>query len=231
MVAREKVILSWSGGKDSAIALYKLIKDRSYEIAVLLTTITEEYDRTCMHGIRRVLVEEQADSLGIPLEKVFISKDTSSKMYESIMKGVLERYLDSEIKTVAFGDIFLEDLRKHREGNLAKIGMNAIFPIWKRNTKDLANEFINLGFKAVITCIDGNLLDKKFVGRTFDNQFINELPQDIDPCGENGEFHSFVYEGPIFKQKLLHTKGEIVLRDNRFFYCDIIPIHQYENIN
>ena len=220
----EKALFSWSGGKDSAIALYEIQKSKSYEILALLTTITEDYDRVSMHGLRRSLLERQANSLGISLEKVFITKDASNEEYESKMKEALLRYKNAGVHSVVFGDIFLQDVRKYREENLSKIGMNGVFPIWRRNTTALAHTFIDLGFKAVTICIDSNVLDKRFAARDFDKQFLSELPPTVDPCGENGEFHSFVYDGPIFKENILFKKGEIVLRDNRFYYCDLIPI-------
>jgi len=219
-----KVILSWSGGKESALALHELQQTENYEIAALLTTISQEYDRTSMHGVRRTLLERQAEALGFALEKVFISKDTFNEEYESKMREVLEKYLRAGVSSVVFGDVFLEDVRKYREDNLSKIGMKAIFPMWKRDTTELAHTFIDLGFKAVISCIDSRVLDKKFVGRVFDEQFLSELPSGVDPCGENGEFHSFVYDGPIFREKVSHTIGEVVLRESRFYYCDLMPV-------
>lgn len=218
-----KVLLAWSGGKDSTMALYELQMAHNHEILALLTTITEDYDRISMHGVRRILLEQQADSLGLPLEKVFISKNTSNKEYESKMGEVLTRYLKADISSVVFGDIFLEDVREYREGNLAKVGMRGIFPIWKRKTTELAHTFIDLGFRAIITCVDSTVLDKSFVGRIYDEQFLRELPSNVDPCGENGEFHSFVYDGPIFRERISFTIGDIVLRDNRFYFCDLIP--------
>jgi len=220
----EKVIFSWSGGKDSALALYEVQKSKNYEILALLTTITEDYDRVSMHGLRRSFLEQHANSLGIPLEKVFITKDASNEEYESKMKEALLIYQNAGVHSVVFGDIFLQDVRKYREENLSKIGMNGVFPIWRRNTTELAHSFIDLGFKAVTTCVDSNVLDVRFVGKVFDRQFLSELPPTVDPCGENGEFHSFVYDGPIFRENILFKKGEIVLRDNRFYYCDLIPI-------
>ncbi|MBI2486282.1 MAG: diphthine--ammonia ligase [Deltaproteobacteria bacterium] len=220
----EKVLFSWSGGKDSAMALYDIQKSRDYEVAALLTTVTEDYDRVSMHGLRRVLLERQAESLGYHLEKVLISKNAPNEEYESKMEKVLLKYKSAGVNSVVFGDIFLEDIRKYRESNLAKIGMEGIFPIWKRNSNELAQTFMDLGFKAITICVDSNVLDGKFVGREFDAQFLSDLPSNIDPCGENGEFHSFVYDGPIFREKVSHELGEIILRDNRFYYCDLIAV-------
>ena len=220
----EKVLFTWSGGKDSVLALYELEIKHDYEVVALLTTLTEDYDRISMHGVRSLLLERQANSLGLPIEKVYISKNSSNQEYEANMREVLQKYLTFGISSVVFGDIFLEDLRKYREDNLSKIGMKAVFPIWKRDTAELAHEFIDLGFKAVVTCVDSKVLDKIFIGRLFDEQFLSELPANVDPCGENGEFHSFVYDGPIFKERVSYERGEINLRDNRFWYCDLIPI-------
>jgi len=219
----EKVLFTWSGGKDSALAIYELQKIQKYEILSLLTTITEDYDRISMHGVRRTLLEQQADSLGIPLEKVFLSKNSSNKEYETKMCDCLAKYSKMGVSSVVFGDIFLEDVRKYRENNLAKIGMKGIFPLWKKDTRNIANTFINLGFQAITICVDSNVLDKKFVGRCYNKQFLYELPSNVDPCGENGEFHSFVYDCPLFREKISFTIGDIVLRDNRFWFCDLIP--------
>ncbi|MBU7018342.1 MAG: diphthine--ammonia ligase [Theionarchaea archaeon] len=219
----EKVLLSWSGGKDSALSLYELQKTDLYDVRALLTTVTEDYNRSSMHGVRSVLLEQQADSVGIPLEKVFMPKTVSYEEYESIMQKVCEYYLNAGIFTVVFGDIFLEDVREYREKNLEKIGMKASFPLWGKDTVDIAHEFINLGFKAITTCIDSHVLGKDFVGRDFDEKFLNELPPSVDPCGEHGEFHSFVYDGPVFRKKISCTRGEVVFRENRFYYCDLLP--------
>jgi uncharacterized protein (TIGR00290 family) len=221
---KEKVIFSWSGGKDSALALYKLQKTKNYQIAALLTTINQDYDRTSMHGVRRILLERQAQSLGFALEKVLVSKNCSNEEYERKMQEVLEKHQAAGVCFVVFGDIFLEDLRKYRQEKLSKIKMKAVFPIWRLNTTELANTFIDSGFKAVVTCVDSNSFDRKFVGRAFDKQFLSELPSGVDPCGENGEFHSFVYDGPIFRQRILHKTGKVVLKENRFYYCDLLPL-------
>jgi len=220
----EKVLFTWSGGKDSAMALYELQREKRYEVAALLTTVTEDYDRISMHGVRRVLLQQQATSLGYPLEIVYLSKNSSNEEYEARLKEKLSQYKARGISFVVFGDIFLEDLRKYRENNLAQVGMKGVFPIWKRDTRELAHTFINLGFKAIITCVDSNALDKRFVGRAYDEQFLSELPASIDPCGENGEFHSFVYDGPIFRERIPFRKGRVVLRDNRFYFCDLMPV-------
>ena len=220
---REKVIVAWSGGKDSALALYEILNAKSYEVLELLTTVTEDYDRISIHGVRRVLLEQQARSLGFPLEEMLISKGASDEEYGREMLRILTRRLASGVFSVVFGDIFLEDVRKYREQTLMKIGMKGIFPLWKRDTRQLARTFIDLGFKAVITCVDSKSLGKDFVGREFDRQFLADLPFNVDPCGENGEFHSFVYDGPIFSERIFFTKGEIVLRENRFYYCDLVP--------
>jgi uncharacterized protein (TIGR00290 family) len=219
----ERILLSWSGGKDSAMALYELQITRAYDTSALLTTVTEDYDRISMHGVRRILLEQQAHSLGFPLETVNITKSASNDEYEAKMRTKLMEQQSRGVSSVAFGDIFLEDLRKYREENLSKIGMKGIFPIWKRETTELANTFIDLGFKAIITCVDSKVLDKTFAGRIFDEQFLADLPSSVDPCGENGEFHSFVYDGPTFRKEIAFTVGEVVLRDSRFYFCDLIP--------
>lgn len=221
---RERILLSWSGGKDSTYTLYELKRLKEFEIAALVTTVTEDYDRISMHGVRRVLLEQQAASLGLPLEKVMITRNASNREYEAKMQALLERYLSQGVSKVAFGDIFLEDLRQYREDNLAKIGMCGVFPVWKRDTLEMARSFIAAGFRTVISCVDSQALDGKFVGRDFDEQFLADLPPNVDPCGENGEFHSFVYEGPLFRAPIALRKGEITLRDNRFYYCDLIPV-------
>ncbi|HUH96682.1 MAG TPA: hypothetical protein VLZ89_04940 [Anaerolineales bacterium] len=219
----ENVIVSWSGGKDSAAALYEILKDPGYRVSALLTTVTEDYDRISIHGVRRILLERQVASLGFPLEKVFISRNASNEEYESKMGQILAKYRDAGTTSVVFGDIFLEDLRKYREDKLAILNMRGIFPVWKRNTRELAHSLLGLGFKAITTCVDTEALDCQFVGRMIDQQFLSELPAAVDACGENGEYHSFVYDGPIFRERIPYTLGETVLRENRFCYCDLIP--------
>jgi uncharacterized protein (TIGR00290 family) len=219
----ERVNLSWSGGKDSALAFRELSHDPHYEIRSLLTTITEGYDRISMHGVRISLLDQQAKALAMPLVKVAIPQSANNEQYESRMREALARERANGVTTVAFGDIFLEDIRRYREEKLSQVGMKAVFPIWKRDTRELALEFINAGFRAILTCVDSKQLDSSFVGRTFDRSLLRDLPSKVDPCGENGEFHTFVYAGPIFGQPIPVRKGEIVLRENRFYYCDLLP--------
>jgi uncharacterized protein (TIGR00290 family) len=224
-VQMPKAILSWSGGKDSALALYEIQQAGDYEILALLTTITEEYDRSSMHGIRRPLIEQQAESIGISLEKVLLSPVSSNEEYDAKMREMLERHQKKGVSTVVFGDIYLEDVRKYREERLASIGMKAVFPLWGRDTAEMARTFIRQGFSAVITCVDTEQLDRSYAGRAFDKDMLASLPAGVDPCGENGEFHSFVYDGPIFKHSIPHRTGEVVLRDERFAFCDLIQEH------
>ena len=220
----EKVLFTWSGGKDSALALYEIVNAGDYEIAALLTTVTEDYDRVSMHGVRTALLEQQAQSLRLHLEKVYISRDSSSEQYEVRMGETLLRYRSRGVSSVVYGDIFLEDVRKYREDNLSRARMKGLFPLWGRDTAELARTFIDLGFKAVITCVDSDALGKEFAGREYDGRFLSELPAYVDPCGENGEFHSFVYKGPIFRESIQYKKGKVVLRDKRFCFCDLAPV-------
>ena len=217
---REKVMLSWSGGKDSAMALHATSHNQQYEIVGLLTTVTEDYHRISMHGVREALLEQQARSIGLPISRVLISKNGSNEEYESQMKEALLKSQQSGVNAVVFGDIFLEDIRKYREENLARVGMKGVFPLWGKD--NLPQAFIDAGFKAIVTCVDAEALDKKFVGRLFDREFLYELPASVDPNGENGEFHSFAYEGPIFRKKISYRIGEVVKRGS-FYFCDLEP--------
>jgi len=221
---KEKVFVSWSGGKDSALALYEIQNKKEYEIVSLFSTITKDYDRVTMHGVRRVLLEEQARAIGIPVHEVFIPKNVSNEEYNSIMEKEMIEAKKNGISSVVFGDIFLEDVRKYREENLSKVSMKGIFPLWKRNSREIVMNFIKLGFKAIVVCVDSNALDKKFIGRIIDEKFLEELPEKVDPAGENGEYHTFVYDGPIFKKKVKFNEGEVVFRENRFYYLDLIPV-------
>ena len=214
----EKVLFCWSGGKDSAISLYEIQKKKQYEIVSLLTTITEGYDRVSLHGVRRTLIEQQAYSLGLPIEEVFISRSSSNEEYESKMRETLTRFKKDGVSSVVFGDVFLEEVRKYREANLSKLGMKGIFPIWGRDTTELTRSFIALGFQAIVICVDAKVLDKRFVGRLLNEQFVTELPSNVDTGGEKGEFHSFVFDGPIFKETITYTLGERVLKNSCYFY-------------
>lgn len=219
----ERILFGWSGGKDSSLALREILRAGQYEVAALVTTCTEGYDRISMHGVRCSLLEQQAAALNLPLEKVFISQRASNEEYEERTKRALLRHKASGITKVAFGDLFLEEIRQYRNRLLAGIGMSALYPIWGRDTKALAREFVRDGFGAVLVCVNPRLLDKSFAGRTLDETALDDLPADVDPCGENGEFHSFVFEGPIFKQPIRCTRGEVVLRDN-FYFADLLPV-------
>jgi uncharacterized protein (TIGR00290 family) len=219
----KKIVVGWSGGKDSALALYEVQKAGGYDAVELLTTVTEDYDRISIHDVRRVLLEQQAEALGLPLEKMLIPKGASNKEYEEELLTLLRSYRNRGFVSVVFGDIFLADVKKYRDDLLAKIGMRGIYPLWKRSTKELAERFVSLGFKAVITVVDSNALGKEFAGREYDRQFLADLPVGVDPCGENGEFHSFVYDGPLFSKAVAFTKGAVAFRESRFWHCDLIP--------
>ena len=205
------------------MALHELRRDPLREVAALLTTVTEGYDRISMHGVRRILLEQQAAALGLPLEIVTIPPQCVNTEYESRMEAMLLTWKNRGVTDVAFGDIFLQDLREYREKNLARVGMNALFPLWLRPTSDLVREFIALGFRAVTVCVDPKILDASFVGREIDAEFLAALPAEADPCGENGEFHSFVYDGPGFSAPVQFAPGERVLRDG-FYFCDLLRV-------
>jgi uncharacterized protein (TIGR00290 family) len=219
----EKALVSWSGGKDSAMALAEILRSGEYDVAALLTTVTRDYDRISMHGVRRALLHRQAESLGLSLEELFITKNASNAEYEACMEKTLSAYRNRGITTVVFGDIFLEDLRQYREEKLSALNLRGLFPLWKKETNALAREFIAAGFKAVTTCVDTKVLGEEFVGREIDEAFLSDLPPGVDPCGEEGEYHSFVYDAPIFRKRIEFTVGEKVLRDERFYFCDLIP--------
>jgi uncharacterized protein (TIGR00290 family) len=219
---KEKILLAWSGGKDSCMTLYEMQKNHNCEIAALLTTITEGYNRISMHGVRAELVERQAECLGMPLHKVFIPKEATNDLYESRMEQALIQYKADSVSSVAFGDLFLEDVKSYRENNLARISMKGLFPLWKTDTRQLARNFVDVGFKAVVACVDSRVLDKSFVGKVIDDDFLRRLPAQVDPCGENGEFHSFVFDGPLFSDSVSFAVGEVVLRDS-FWFCDLVP--------
>ncbi len=219
----EQAVFCWSGGKDSALAFYELAKDSRYKVVSLMTTVTADYDRISMHGVRRSLLQQQAKNLDLPVYEIPISKASSNEEYETKMAAALDHFKAKGVLTVVFGDIFLGELRKYREGNLARVGLKALFPIWHRDTGELSRTLVSSGFKAITSVIDTRKLDKKFAGRLIDNQFLDELPQGVDPCGENGEYHSFVFDGPIFKSPIPVTTGDKVMRDSFFYFCDLLP--------
>lgn len=216
----EPVLFCWSGGKDSAMALHALLQQPELSVSALLTTVTEGYERVSMHGVRRELLERQAQSIGLPLHEVRIPPQCVNPIYEKRMEEVLRAHYDKGVRRVAFGDIFLEDLRRYRENNLARIGMTGLFPIWKRDTRELAEGFCRQGFRAFVVCVDRRALDRAFAGRELDESFFRGLPEGVDPCGENGEFHTFVFDGPIFREPVDCETGDIVERDG-FFFCDL----------
>jgi uncharacterized protein (TIGR00290 family) len=222
-IIKERIVLSWSGGKDSTMAAYHLLASRKYEIAALWTTVTEEFDRISMHGVRRMLLEQQADSLGIALYVMQIPKDCSNEIYEARMRETLGQFKAQGIMKIAFGDLFLEDVRQYRDRLLAEAGMQGLYPLWKRDTEELVRTFIGLGFKAILACVDTHAIDASFAGREIDHDLLRDLPESADPCGEYGEYHSFVYAGPIFSQAITCKAGQSVMRTPRFNYCDIVP--------
>jgi uncharacterized protein (TIGR00290 family) len=221
-IGNTRVLMSWSGGKDSCLALYEIQRGQDYSVAALLTTVTRDYDRISMHGVRRALLEEQANCLGLPLHNVFISKDATNEEYEVKMAEAFSAYGHQGLNTIVFGDLFLEDIRAFRERFLAQHNMRGLFPVWKRDTSKFIEEFIALGFKAVVTCVDSKILDQSFAGSLIDESFISTLPAHVDPCGENGEFHSFVFDGPNFSMPVRFSIGEAVLRGS-FWFRDLLP--------
>jgi uncharacterized protein (TIGR00290 family) len=218
---RTRVALSWSGGKDSALVLWTL-RRRLLEPVALITSVTETYERISMHGVRRELLARQAKALEIPLVEVVIPPDCVNAIYDARMAEAFAAAPLSAVDAVAFGDLFLEDVRAYREGRLAASGKRGLFPLWGHDTAALAREFIDAGFEATLVCIDPHVLDASFCGRRYDERLLAELPPDVDPCGENGEFHTFVSAGPIFAAPIACERGEIVERDG-FVFCDLTP--------
>jgi len=221
MSTPEPILFCWSGGKDSAMALHALLQTENVRVTGLLTTVTEGFERVSMHGVRRELLQRQAAGIGLQLQEVRIPPQCVNPVYEARMEAAMRDAYEQGIRKIAFGDIFLEDLRAYREKKLARVGMEAVFPIWKRDTKELAQEFVRLGFCARTVCIDPRILDRSFAGRELDDSFFRDLPPHADSCGENGEFHTFVYDGPIFKHPVKCKTGEVVERDS-FVFCDLL---------
>ncbi len=232
-VVKEKIVFCWSGGKDSALALHRLQQDPRYEVASLLTTCNAYFQRVSMHGVRISLAQRQARSIGLPLDIVGLSERASNDEYQAKMSDYLLARKKDGVTGMAFGDIFLEDLKQWREANLATIGMRGIFPLWKENTSRLIEEFLSLGFSSITCCVNDAYLGEDSVGRVINKDFIATLPCGVDPCGENGEFHSFAFDGPIFKQPVIFTIGQKVYRPidgpqplasstKGFWFCDLL---------
>ncbi len=206
------IIINWSGGKDSALALYHTLKNEAHRIKSLTTTINAELKRITMHGVHVDLLDEQAKQLQLPLHKTLLPTDVDMPTYDAIMQEELSSWKAKGIEYSLFGDIFLEDLKSYREIELQKAGIQGIFPLWKRNTTEVLREFLDLGFKTIVVCVNSEKLPKEFSGRIIDENFIKDLPKDVDPCGENGEFHTFVYDGPIFKKPISFKVGKTLLK-------------------
>ncbi|HEX6930319.1 MAG TPA: ATP-binding protein [Gammaproteobacteria bacterium] len=217
------VVMAWSGGKDSALALWRLRDDPRYEVVALLTTLSEPYRRIVMHGVREEVLDAQAAAIGLPLTKTWLPATPSNTDYETRMGNALRAFRESGVLHVAHGDLFLEDVRAFRDAQLARLDMHGLYPLWGEDTRLLARTFTHRGFKATISCVDGEKLGPRFAGREFDYALQQDLPPGIDPCGEYGEFHSCVHVGPIFRRPLSLRTGERVTRMNRFHYCDLLP--------
>lgn len=224
---KERIVVGWSGGKDSALALREIFASDAYDIVALVTTVTAGYDRISMHGVRCSLLEQQAAAIGLPLRKVTISPGATNAAYEAAMHDALREFRWAGVTRVVFGDLFLEEIRAYRDRMLAEVGMTAIYPVWGRNTAQLARDFIAYGFEAVLVCVDPKQIDGSFAGRRFDHALLRDLPASADPCGENGEFHTFVFNGPIFRRPVPIQSGESAVRDG-FCFCDFLPANDPE---
>lgn len=244
---KKKSLFNWSSGKDSALALYKTLSNLEIEIDCLLTSVSHQHQRISMHGVRIELLKQQAKSIGLPLEIMEIPEMPTMEVYENVMRETLEKFKKKGITHSIFGDIFLEDLRKYRDEKLNEVGFEAIYPLWNTPTDELIKEFIQLGFKTIVVCVNERFLDKIFVGRIIDQNFIDDLPKNVDVCGENGEFHTFTFDGPIFSKPIVYDIGDVVYRkyekpknedlsntacdtnasnafDFGFWYCDLLPL-------
>jgi uncharacterized protein (TIGR00290 family) len=222
MPGRPKALVSWSSGKDSAFALHLIRQSGEVEIAGLVTTVATEFGRVAMHGVREALLDAQAEALHLKCWKVPLPWPCSNAIYEQEMFRALRAARTEGITHLVFGDLFLVDLRAYREAQLAKIGVEGVFPLWMRDTRQLAQEMLASGLRATLTCIDPKKLSPSFAGRTFDSALLADLPRDVDPCGENGEFHTFAFAGPIFQKPIDFTVGETVERDG-FVFADLLP--------
>lgn len=231
----KKTYLNWSSGKDSALALYRMSERGDYDVQTLVTTVNRDFGRVSMHGLSETLLGLQAKSIGLPLRKIYFPAVVDMETYDRTMKKETALLYGKGYRYAAFGDIFLEDLKKYREERLAETGLEAVFPLWKQDTRKLLEEFLELGFKAVTVCVNARVLGPEFCGREIDHSFIRDLPGGVDACGENGEFHTFVYDGPVFRYPVGFKTGEKVLKsygpennekqnwDNSFWYCDLSP--------
>ncbi|HVX38345.1 MAG TPA: hypothetical protein VHB25_02135 [Gemmatimonadaceae bacterium] len=222
---RAPIVLSWSGGKDSALALAALRADPALAVVGLLTSVTEGYDRVSIHGVRRALLHAQAESLRLPLHEIVLQPQCSNEAYDAAVAGALAelRAHRPDVRRIAYGDLFLEDVRRYREARIAALGFEACFPLWGLSTDRLARDFVVRGFEARLVCVDTTQLDGSFAGAAFDHDLLDALPTSVDPCGERGEFHTFVSYGPGWAQRVAYDVGETVLRDGRFMYCDLVP--------
>ncbi|SEK60118.1 MJ0570-related uncharacterized domain-containing protein [Chitinophaga rupis] len=227
--------MNWSSGKDACFALWTLQQQGLYDVRYLFTTLNAGFNRVSMHGVREALLDEQARQVNIPLKKAYLQEHASMEDYNAMMQAQMAAMVQEGIQHAVFGDIFLDDLRLYREAQLARIGMQAVFPIWKQDSRQLVLQMIQAGFKAVVVCANARYLDSSFAGRLVDEQFLADLPADVDPCGENGEFHTFVFDGPLFKAPVAFSPGETVERsyqpdgdthpnwDSRFFFKELLP--------
>ena len=232
MAEQLQAYMNWSGGKDSALCLYKALRNGRYNITTLLTSVNAVHNRISMHGVRRSLLYAQAEAIGLPLQTIELPEEPEMAEYEEAMNNKVQQLKQTGCTHAIFGDIFLEDLKLYREQKLQQHGITCVFPLWKMDTTVLVKEFIQLGFKSMVVCVNSAYLDKSFCGRVIDEDFLNDLPPNVDPCGENGEFHSFVFEAPLFKEAIPVTKGEVVYKEYAapgntgqsygFYFCDIM---------
>ncbi|QHS21916.1 diphthine--ammonia ligase [Virgibacillus sp. MSP4-1] len=227
---KKKIAISFSGGKDSILALNRIITSNEWDVCCLVTTITEESQRTTMHSVREALLDEQASALNIPLQKVYIPQNCPNDKYEKIMGRMMEQLISDDVTHMMFGDIQLGDIRKFRENMLKSTPIQPVFPIWGEDTKLLIHEFLSEGFQTIVTCTDGHQLDSSFTGKVVNRSFLNDLPSHVDPCGENGEFHTFVFDGPLFKHSIrfrpdetLTVQKDLFTGGDRFYYTDLVP--------
>ncbi len=241
---KESAVFNWSGGKDSALTLYQILKEGSFDIETLLTNVNGHHQRVSMHGVRVELLELQAKHLGLPLQMLSLAEQPTMDEFDELTLQTYQAFAKKGINRAIFGDIFLEDLRQYRDELLDRAGFKCIYPLWKRDTTELVHEFIDLGFKTITVAVKSELMDDSFVGRVIDYDFLEELPEGVDPCGENGEFHTFTFDGPIFREPIPFSMGEKIHRSYNapkdgtehedfdheknpkkmgFWFCDLIP--------